>query len=153
VRLTELLKEGQVLTGFTSADKADALAKMVDVLCAQDRLPADRRDAVLEALLARERIASTGLENGIAIPHARMDLPGDVLAVLALAPAGIAFQAADGHPSRILTLLIIPTAQVQKGIKLLAAAARLLSYEEVRDALLMARTPREALDIVRAHES
>lgn len=153
MKLSELLKEGQILVGFACADKADALAKMVDVLRAQDRLPADRRDAVLEALLARERIASTGLENGIAIPHARLDLAGDVLAVLALAPAGIAFQATDGQPSRILSLLVIPTAQVQKGIKLLAAAARVLSYEEVRDALLAARTAREALEILRAHES
>jgi mannitol/fructose-specific phosphotransferase system IIA component (Ntr-type) len=153
VRLSELLKEGQVVAGFQARDKTDALGQLLDVLSAQDRLTPAQRELVMEALVARERIASTGLENGIAIPHARVDLPGDVLAVLALAPAGIAFQAADGQPSRILILLIIPSGQMQKGIKLLAGAARLLSYEEVRDALLMARTPREALDIIRAHES
>ncbi len=153
MRLSEHLLDGQVVTGFQAKDKADALRQLLDVLSAQGRLSAVHREIVLDALVARERIASTGLENGIAIPHARVDLPGDVLAVLALAPAGVAFQAADGQPARVLILLVIPSGQMQKGIKLLAAAARLLSYEEVREALLMARTPREALDIVRSHEA
>ncbi len=153
MRLSEHLLDGQVVTGFQAKDKAAALRQLLDILSGQGRLSAVHREIVLDALVARERIASTGLENGIAIPHARVDLPGDVLAVLALAPAGVAFQAADGQPARILILLVIPSGQMQKGIKLLAAAARLLSYEEVREALLLARTPREALEIVRSHEA
>lgn len=152
MKIAELLKEGLVLTGFQAPDKAAALGALMDVVAAQGRLAPAQRDAVLEALLARERVASTGLENGIAIPHARVDLPGEVLAALAISPAGIAFQSADGRPAQILALLVIPTQKMQPGIKLLADAARLLSYEEVRESLLRARTPREALEVVRAHE-
>ena len=152
MKLAELLKEGLVVTGFQAADKTAALGALMDVVAAQGRLAPEQRHAVLEALLARERVASTGLENGIAIPHARVDLPGDVLGMLAISPAGIAFQSSDGKPAQILALLVIPTNQMQKGIQLLADAARLLNYEEVRESLLRARPPREALEVVRAHQ-
>jgi PTS system fructose-specific IIC component len=151
VKIAELLKEGLVVTGFAARDKAETLPKLLDIV--GERLTPEHRSLVLDALIARERVASTGLDNGIAMPHARVDIPGDVVVALAISPAGIPFQSADGKPARILALLVIPTSQMQKGIKLLADAARLLSYEEVREGLLRARTPREALEVLRAHES
>ena len=87
------------------------------------------------------------------MPHARVEIPGDVIVALGISPAGVPFQSADGKPARILALLVIPTARMQTGIKLLADAARLLSYEEVREGLVRARTPREALEVLRSHES
>jgi PTS system fructose-specific IIC component len=151
VKIAELLKEGLVATGFTARDKAEALPKLLDLV--GDRLTPEHRAKVLDALLAREKVASTGLDNGIAMPHARVEIPGDVIVAMAVSTAGIPFQSADGRPSHILTLLVIPTAQQQKGVKLLADAARLLSYEEVREGLVRARTPREALEVLRSHES
>lgn len=151
MKIAELLKEGLVVTGFTARDKNEALPKLLDIV--GDRLTPEHRGLVLDALLARERVASTGLDNGIAMPHARVEIPGDVVVALAISPAGVAFQSADGKPTRILALLVIPTSQMQKGIKLLADAARLLSYEEVREGLIRARTPREALEVLRSHES
>ena len=151
MKLAELLKEGLVVTGFTARDKNEALPKLLDIV--GDRLTLEHRALVLDALIARERIASTGLDNGIAMPHARVEIPGDVVVALAISAAGVPFQSADGKPARILALLVIPTARMQTGIKLLADAARLLSYEEVREGLVRARTPREALEVLRSHES
>lgn len=151
MKIADLLKEGLVATGFTARDKAEALPKLLDLV--GERLTPEQRTLVLDALVAREKVASTGLDNGIAMPHARVEIPGDVIAALGISPAGVPFQSADGRPARLLALLVIPTAQMQKGIKLLADAARLLSYEEVREALIAARTPREALEVLRSHES
>lgn len=151
MKIADLLKEGLVVTGFTARDKNEALPKLLDIV--GERLNAEQRARVLDALLAREKAASTGLDNGIAMPHARVEIPGDVVVALAISPAGIPFQSADGRPAHIFTLLVIPTSQQQKGIKLLADAARLLSYEEVREGLVRARTPREALEVLRSHES
>jgi mannitol/fructose-specific phosphotransferase system IIA component (Ntr-type) len=152
MKLGDLLKEGQILTGFESRDKWEAITKMVDLLIAQNRLKPEHRDAVYGALAAREKIASTGMEHGVAIPHASVDGVEDALAALAMSPAGIPFQSADGQPARIIILLIIPRKSVQKHIRTLAGVARLLQYEEMRDALTNARSPREALQVIREEE-
>jgi mannitol/fructose-specific phosphotransferase system IIA component (Ntr-type) len=152
MKLGDLLKEGQILTGFESRDKWEAITKMVDLLIAQNRLKPEHRDAVYGALAAREKIASTGMEHGVAIPHASVDGVEDALAALAMSPAGIPFQSADGQPARIIILLIIPRKAVQKHIRTLAGVARLLQYEEMRDALTNARSPREALQVIREEE-
>jgi mannitol/fructose-specific phosphotransferase system IIA component (Ntr-type) len=152
MKLGDLLKEGQILTGFESRDKWEAITKLVDLLIAQNRLKPEHRDAVYGALAAREKIASTGMEHGVAIPHASVDGVEDALAALAMSPAGIPFQSADGQPARIIILLIIPRKSVQKHIRTLAGVARLLQYEEMRDALTNARSPREALQVIREEE-
>jgi mannitol/fructose-specific phosphotransferase system IIA component (Ntr-type) len=152
VKLGDLLKEGQIATGFQSKDKWDAIATMVDLLVAQNRLKPEHRGAVIEALTAREKVASTGMENGVAIPHASVDGIEDALAALAVSPAGIPFQSADGQPARLIILLVIPRKAVQKHIRTLAGIAKLLQYEEMRDALTNARSPREALQVIREEE-
>lgn len=147
-----LLSEGQVLVDFVAQDKGEAIGRLVDLLVGQGRLSPAHRAAALEALLAREKIGSTGLEHGVALPHAIVDIPGDALAVLAVSGRGVPFHAADGQPSRILALVLIPRRQVQKHLRTLAAVAKLLSFEEVREALLRARSPREALGVIREDE-
>jgi mannitol/fructose-specific phosphotransferase system IIA component (Ntr-type) len=152
MKLSELLREGQVATGFQARDKWEAISKLVDLLVAQGRVAPARRSAVHEALVAREKVASTGMEFGVALPHAPVDGIEEALAVLALSPQGINFQSADGQPARIIVLLVIPRKAVPKHIPTLAGIARLLNFEELREALVRARTPREALQLVRAEE-
>lgn len=152
MKLGDLLKEGQIATGFLSKDKWEAITKMVDLLVAQNRLKAEHREAVYAALVAREKVASTGMENGVAIPHASVDGIEDALAALAISPAGIPFQSADGQPARLIILLVIPRKAVQKHIRTLAGIAKLLQYEEMRDALTNARSSREALQVIREEE-
>ena len=148
-----LLTEGQVVVDFAAKDKAQAIAGLVDVLTAQGRLTPVQRAAALDALLAREKIGSTGLEHGIALPHAIVDIPGEALAVLAVSRTGVPFQAADGGPSKLFVLLLVPRRGVQKHLRTLAGVAKLLDRADVRDALLQAKGAREALEIVRNGES
>jgi mannitol/fructose-specific phosphotransferase system IIA component (Ntr-type) len=152
VKLGDLLKEGQIATGFQARDKWEAITKIVDLLVAQGRLKAEQREPVYDALAAREKVASTGMEHGVAIPHASVDGVEDAVAALAIAPQGIPFQSADGQPARLVILLVIPRKAVQKHIRTLAGIARLLQYEEMRDALTNARSAREALAVIREEE-
>ena len=145
--LTGLLSEAQVLVDFAAKDKNEAIAKLVDVLVEQKKLSPEHRQAGLDALLNREKIGSTGLEHGVALPHAIVDAPGDAMAVLAVSP-GVAFHSADGQPARILVCVLIPRTQMQKHLRTLAGVAKLLSFEETREALLRAKSPREALSVV-----
>lgn len=148
-----LLTEGQVVVEFAAKDKAQAIAGLVDVLAALGRLTPLQRAAAVDALLAREKIGSTGLEHGIALPHAIVDIPGEALAVLAVSRDGVPFQAADGAPSRLFVLLLVPRRAVQKHLRTLAEVARLLDRPALREGLLKAKTSREALEIVRTGET
>lgn len=152
MKLGDLLKEGLIVTSFQARDKWEAITKLVDLLISQGRLKADQREGVYGALAAREKIASTGMEHGVAIPHASVDGVEDALAALAVAPEGVPFQSSDGRPARLIILLIIPRKAVQKHIRTLAGIARLLQYEEMRDAITGARSPREALQVIRDEE-
>jgi PTS system fructose-specific IIA component len=151
VKLGDLLKEGQIVTGFQARDKWETITKLVDLLIVQNRLKPENREAVYDALAAREKVASTGMEHGVAIPHASVDGIEDALAALALSP-GVPFQSSDGQPARLIILLVIPRKAVQKHIRTLAGIAKLLQYEEMRDALTNARSPREALQVIREEE-
>ena len=152
MKLGDFLKEGQILTGFQSRDKWDALGQLVDLLVTQGRLRPDQRQGIYDALVTREKVASTGMEHGVAIPHASVDGLEEALAVLAIAPDGVPFQSNDGHPACILICLVIPRKAVQLHIRTLAGIARLLQYEEMRDALIRCRSPREALQVIKDEE-
>lgn len=152
MKLGDLLKEGQIATGFAARDKWDTIRQLVDLLVAQGRLKSDQSEAVLAALVAREKVASTGMEHGVAIPHASVDGIEEALAALAISPEGIPFQSADGRPARLVILLVIPRRSVQKHIRTLAGIARLLQYEEMREALTRSRSPREALQVIKEEE-
>ncbi|HXG60713.1 MAG TPA: PTS sugar transporter subunit IIA [Planctomycetota bacterium] len=152
MKLSDLLRENQIVLGFQARDKEETIVRLVDALVAGARLPRERRDAALDALRARERLASTGLENGIAFPHAAVDGLREPAAALAVAPRGVPFESVDGRPARLIVLLTIPRPSTRTHLRALAAAAKLLSLEAFRAALLDARTPGEALQAVRAHE-
>lgn len=150
--VTNLLGEELLLLDFEAKDKWEAIQKLIDHLIGLGRLRKECRQIVTDALVARERIASTGIEHGVAIPHATVDVIDDAVAAFGLSPKGIPFQSVDGRPSRLIFLLLIPRKSVQKHIHTIAGIAHLLNYEEVREALLRAHTTREVCTIIREEE-
>jgi len=133
---------------------AQAKAEVLETLAAQVGRAHPHVDArrLADALHERERLSATALENGFAIPHARLaGLPGP-LAALARSAAGIACGAADGQPTQLFLLLIASAEQPGSSLKLLATAARLLSDARCRMRLLEAPTAVELLAVFREHE-
>ena len=152
MKLSELLGEENVLLEFKARDKWEAIERLVEVLVANGRLKSGQRRQVLDALVARENVASTGMGLGIAIPHAWTDLLDSGAAAVGISPQGIPFQSADGAPATLIILLVSPRHSAQKHVRTLAAIARLLNYEEMRTALLNAKTAGEVVRIVKEEE-
>jgi len=152
MNLSELLTEEVVLLDFKAKDKWEAIERLVEALIAQGRLKTSHRKPVLDALFARENVASTGMGLGIAIPHAWTDLLDSGVAAVGISPQGVPFQSADGLPATVVILLVSPRQSAQKHVRTLAAIARLLNYEEMRTALVNAKTAREVLAIVKNEE-
>jgi mannitol/fructose-specific phosphotransferase system IIA component (Ntr-type) len=153
VKLTDLLKEGQILVDLSARDKWEALTRLVDLLIAQGRLREEMRQTAYGALAAREKISSTGMEFGVALPHASIEGLEQPLVALGLSPMGVPFQSPDGQPSRIIVLLLIPHRDRLKHTPTLAGIARLLQYEETRESLTRARSAREAMQVVKDEDA
>ena len=146
MRLSELFKAEDVLVGFAPADKWDAIRQMVDHLVTRGRLTKDAAPAIIDAVVARERSMSTGMEHGVAIPHAAVDAVEGVVACMGIVatPGGLAFESIDGRPARVVVLLVIPKAQKLLHIRTLADIARVLGRDSVREHLIAASTNAQA---------
>jgi len=138
MRLSELFSVDDLIVRFAPADKWEAIRKLVGHLVDRGRLPAAQSTAIVEAVLARERSMSTGMEHGIAIPHAAVDGIETVVACMGIVSdeKGLVFDSIDGRPTRVVVLLIIPRAQKLLHIRTLADIARVLGRDTVREALI-----------------
>lgn len=154
MELTELLRPADFVLGFDPTDKWDAIGRLLEHAVGTGRLSAAAAPTIREAILQRERSMSTGMERGIAIPHAAVEGIERVQAVVGIIdrPGGLAFDAIDAQPSRIVVLLLIPRAQKLVHIRTLAEIARVLGHDSVREALLAARTVEEAWEALRQGE-
>lgn len=136
MKLSELITTDLVEVPLRAADKWEALAAIARIPMRGGRYPQAMVPIVEQALVARERSMTTGMEHGIAIPHAAIDGIDELVAVLGLNPVGIPFETLDGAPARIIIGLVIPRSRKLAHIKTLAEIAKLLSRAEVRDRLL-----------------
>ena len=124
MKLSELIHEKLVELPLRAADKWEALATIARVPVRAGCYSEELVEEVERALVVREKSMTTGMEHGIAIPHAAIDGIDDLVAVLGLNPSGIPFETLDGEPARIVIGLIIPRSKKLAHIKTLAEILR-----------------------------
>jgi mannitol/fructose-specific phosphotransferase system IIA component (Ntr-type) len=155
MELHRLFAAEDLLVGFDPRDKWDAIGRLVAHLVSRQVIPSGASERVLEQVLARERSMSTGMERGIAIPHAAVDDVQKVTACMGIVSreGGLGFESIDGQPARLVVLLVIPKAQKLLHIRTLADVARVLSNESVRNALIAAPTSQDAWEALSRGEA
>jgi PTS system nitrogen regulatory IIA component len=134
--LADLLHPERVRVGLTISDKEAALRTIASLLCMPEG--AVDEEVVYDVLRDRERLASTGIGSGVAIPHGRYDGVGELRAAVAVCPAGVDFDAVDSLPVTILVGIVGPRSMPQKHLAALAGVSRVLRNDEKREALLKA---------------
>src|SRR5688572_19622286 len=160
MRLQDLIPSEHILLGLEAADKWEVIDRITRHLQGRGAIPATQAAAYQEAVVQRERSMSTGMERGIAIPHAAVDGLDRVVAALAIvrgpvsgavsgavkgpAAQGVNFDSIDASPAWLVVLLLIPRPQKLLHIRTLADLARHLGSEDVRRLLREAKTPAEA---------
>ena len=154
MRLIELFESKDLIVDFDPADKWESIGALVDHLIAAERIPPAAGLEIRDAVLSRERSMSTGMEHGIAIPHAAVEGIEELAACMGIVrrDGGLAFESIDGRPTRLVVLLVIPRSQKLLHIRTLADVARVLGRDSVREALLAAGTPDEAWAALREGE-
>lgn len=145
--LGEFLDPRAVLLRPVAADKWELIARMIEALGACGRLPAARVAEARAAVAARERSVSTGMEQGIAVPHAALEGLERVAAALAVLPDGLDFQSLDGQPARIVVLLLVPRHERLTHVRVLTEVARRLGDADFRAAILRARSGAEVVQL------
>ncbi|MEN8194062.1 MAG: PTS sugar transporter subunit IIA [Bacteroidota bacterium] len=141
----------RVITEFKSSSKQDIINEMIDHLegCVNVIDLEKVRDVVLE----REKIMSTGIGNGFAIPHGKTDGVKEIVAVFGKLREPIDFEAVDGEPVNLIFLLVGREDSVNDHIKMLSRISRIMSKQYVSDKLLSAETSEEILKIFEDEEN
>jgi len=143
MNLKKLLSEKNFLMHLNAQSKDEVLEEMTAYFVEVGLLEA--REKALQALHERENKMSTGMQHGIAIPHAKTDAVTEMIILIALKKEGLEFQAMDGKPCTIFIMTLSPENRSGPHIQFLAEISRLLSEESIRNRLLSAQTPAEAL--------
>ena len=121
MRLQDILKKTSVMTNLQSTKKNDVLRELVDLL--GDEI-ADK-DKIMKILIDRENLGSTGIGQGIAVPHGKTDDIHKLVAALGISKKGVNFNSLDGEPVYIFFLLIAPKDSAGPHLKALARISRI----------------------------
>ena len=152
ISLSECLSPATIQLNLAATDAETVLAELVDCVPAIRDRPEDRQ-TLLRALHEREQLHSTGIGDGVALPHARNALIGLVdrpVIVFGRSAQGIPYSAIDGAPARLFFLIVAPT--VTQHLAVLARVSRMLRDPKVRQDLLKSESASEALAVIRAAE-
>ena len=125
VPLRSIFSTDCVLTISRDTDKSRAIRQLVERLAATGKLPQSEVDRVVDGLIERERLGTTAVGKGLAIPHLRTGTVGRSVGAIGVAPEGIEFESLDGLPTRLVILLLSPSERRQQHTETLGRIARL----------------------------
>jgi nitrogen PTS system EIIA component len=152
MRLTEILTADRIFvdpTGAVVGEKSKVLAELARLLSV-----GSSADPILieHQLAEREKLQSTGIGDGVAIPHTSVEEFSAQKAALILAPRGVEFESIDGLPATIIFGVVGPKRAASEHLKILAKVSRLLRSPETRRRLLEAAGPEQAYTLIEEHE-
>jgi nitrogen PTS system EIIA component len=146
VKISDFLNVESVIPVLMSRDKPAAIAEMAAWLASCHR-ELDKQK-VLDVLRERERISTTAIGEGVAIPHGKLPGVDRVLAVFARSPKGVDFASLDGAPTHLFFALIAPENAAADHLKALARISRLLKDDAFRKRLMHAENEQEIYNII-----
>ena len=148
MNLKKILTKDSILSELKADTKRGVIEEIVAYMVSAGHFT--NRAAAVQALLAREEKMSTGMQNGIAIPHGKTDAVEQLVAAVAIHRTGIDFAAMDGKPSHIFIITLSPENRAGPHIQFLAEISKVLSRPELREKLLKAATTDEILNLLTA---
>jgi len=146
MNLRKVLTEDVLSLNLDGRTKQEIIENLLDILMKTGKVK-NRQDA-LDCLLEREAKMSTGMQNGIAIPHGKTEAVEELIACLGIKKEGVDFQSLDGKPSTIFIMTLSPKNRSGPHIQFLAEVGQLLKEEEIRNKVMNAQSKKEILDCI-----
>ncbi len=141
MKIAEFLSPQAVIADLQATSKSDVLRELAGSLARAN--PSLNADRLVEVLKEREKLGSTGIGEGVAIPHGKLAGLGQLLASFGVARRGVDFEAIDGKPTQLFFALVAPENSAGVHLKALARISRLFKNPHFRQAILEAKTPEE----------
>lgn len=153
MKLAQLLTPELILPDLRADGHLAVIGELVSGLVSAGALPESLRAEALSSLETREEQISTGIGNGVAIPHAFSEKLDQVAAIFGRSKQGVDFNALDGKKVHLIVLFIVPSRDYHLHLRTLAAIAKMFTNSEVRGQLLEAETSEEMLAILDSRKS
>ena len=151
MRLTDVLNEDFVNISLSGTNRDECIKELIGKLATAQTI--NSADSIFDAVLEREKIMTTGVGNGIAIPHCKHSDSPNFSVCLGIQQKGVDFQSIDKKNVTIIFLLVGPENNPGLHIKLLSRISRLMSNEELRQQLLECKSNKEAFDLIHDEEN
>jgi len=146
MKITDILDQKLILSDLTSGTKKSVLEELVSHLAQYEAKV--NKEELLKALLEREKLGSTGINDGVAIPHGKLKNIDTLLAVFGRSREGIDFGALDGRPSHLFFLLVAPESSAGAHLKALARISRIAKNELFREKCMKANTREDLFQLM-----
>jgi PTS system nitrogen regulatory IIA component len=151
VRISDILTgEELIAPRLTAANKAEVLQELARHL--SSHYPEVEARRLVEVLWERERLGSTAIGDGIAIPHGKLPGLRGVVGMFGRHPGGVDFDSLDGNPTRLFFLLVAPAESVGQHLKALARVSRLLKDADFRRRLVESENASDILSLIRSED-
>ncbi len=150
MKLADLLTKDLIKVPLDTKIKEEVIGELIDILVTNGKV--EDGDAVLKAVMEREKVMSTGVGDGVAIPHGKADGVNDVVAAFGISNQEINFLSIDEKPVHLVFLLIASPDATGPHLKALSRVSRLLNKKEFRAKLLYAKSSSDVLEMIREEE-
>ncbi|MEK7793110.1 MAG: PTS sugar transporter subunit IIA [Candidatus Hydrogenedentota bacterium] len=151
--LKDIVNESTVTASLAATEKYAAITELIDLAIKAGSLGATLREHAIDAVFSRERSMSTGMEHGVALPHASSNRIKKSVCALGISREGIDFECVDGKPARIVVLVISPKRKIQQHVHTLAGISQLLHDDAFRESLVSASDEAALLARIRGEEA
>ncbi|MEZ4269976.1 MAG: PTS sugar transporter subunit IIA [Myxococcota bacterium] len=152
MRINDILRPDMVLSSVVASDKENLLKQLAEHLAQHANIGVSA-EQIHTALVDRERLGSTGVGEGVAIPHAKLPGLNELTACFGRVAAGVSFDSIDQKPVKLVFVLLVPDKSAGAHLKALARISRLLRNPEFRSALVEASEPSTIYDIFTAEDA
>ncbi|OGW82795.1 MAG: PTS fructose transporter subunit IIA [Omnitrophica bacterium RIFCSPLOWO2_01_FULL_45_10] len=151
MKIMDFLNKKAVIANLRSTDKEGVIKELVESLVKAAEIK--NREEMMKAILAREALGSTGIGQGIGIPHAKSPNVKELVAAFGLSQKGVNFDSLDGEAVYIFFLLIAPEESAGPHLKALARISRMLKDKYFREQLKKSKDEREILRIIQEEDA
>ena len=146
--LIEYLDEDTITMDLQAVERDAALRALLETVVDAGRLPEDMVEPALDALIEREKLGSTGIGNGVAVPHARVGDLDETAIAFGYSDAGVSFNALDGEPVHHIFLVVGPEGEEDTYAEIMRQISSLVRDDDFRHFLRQTRNTAQVQDVI-----
>ena len=152
MRMSEFVIREAISADLTAGVKDTVIREMVENLRLAGYFKGNESEDVVKAILKRELLSSTGIGDGVAIPHAKHGSVDRLIGAVAISPKGVAFDSVDNDPVFVLVMLISPQERPSEHLRALEGVSRCLKDKNFVQSLRQATSPQQIWDLICNHD-